>query len=198
MDACLTMMDDSNCWCTYEQDLVAEVPAARDMFSRASAILGYDLLHICTDGACLFPQLTPVAHASPRSARTPSCKRPLHARHMVMRSSKKGCCCRARAYILPGTLSLGICCGCCMQLHWSPDRRSCRTRWLSASLLCTLVTSVTLCTGPKERLDSTAVSQPAIYVASLAAVEKLRQTEGQVRQSARAAALPAGCLGIVG
>src|SRR3979490_824244 len=28
--------------------------------------------------------------------------------------------------------------------------------------------------GPKERLDSTAVSQPAIYVASLAALENLR------------------------
>eukprot|EP01024_Parvocaulis_polyphysoides_P049877 TRINITY_DN4855_c0_g1_i4.p2 TRINITY_DN4855_c0_g1~~TRINITY_DN4855_c0_g1_i4.p2 ORF type:complete len:357 (-),score=71.74 TRINITY_DN4855_c0_g1_i4:265-1335(-) len=32
--------------------------------------------------------------------------------------------------------------------------------------------------GPKEKLDSTAVSQPAIYVASLAAVEQLRATEG--------------------
>lgn len=34
--------------------------------------------------------------------------------------------------------------------------------------------------GPKDKLDSTAVSQPAIYVASLAALEKLKQTEGQV------------------
>jgi [acyl-carrier-protein] S-malonyltransferase len=34
--------------------------------------------------------------------------------------------------------------------------------------------------GPKEKLDSTVISQPAIYVASLAAVEKLRQTEGEV------------------
>lgn len=33
--------------------------------------------------------------------------------------------------------------------------------------------------GPKEKLDTTAVSQPAIYVASLAAVEKLKATEGQ-------------------
>nr|QKY14966.1 malonyl coenzyme a acyl carrier protein transacylase (FABD) [Polytomella parva] len=32
--------------------------------------------------------------------------------------------------------------------------------------------------GPKKELDSTAVSQPAIYVASLAAVEKLRQDSG--------------------
>jgi [acyl-carrier-protein] S-malonyltransferase len=37
-----------------------------------------------------------------------------------------------------------------------------------------------VCTeGPKERLDSTVVSQPAIFVASMAAVEKLRQEEGQ-------------------
>ena len=36
--------------------------------------------------------------------------------------------------------------------------------------------------GPKERLDSTVVSQPAIYVASLAAVEQLRQAEGEVRR----------------
>ena len=32
--------------------------------------------------------------------------------------------------------------------------------------------------GPKEKLDSTAVSQPAIYVSSMAAIEKLRATEG--------------------
>jgi len=39
------------------------------------------------------------------------------------------------------------------------------------------------CAGPKDKLDSTAVSQPAIYVASLAALEKLKQTEGQVCSS---------------
>lgn len=33
--------------------------------------------------------------------------------------------------------------------------------------------------GPKEKLDSTVVSQPAIFVASMAAVEKLRAEEGQ-------------------
>jgi len=33
--------------------------------------------------------------------------------------------------------------------------------------------------GPKELLDSTEVSQPAIFTASMAAVEKLRQEEGQ-------------------
>jgi [acyl-carrier-protein] S-malonyltransferase len=36
-----------------------------------------------------------------------------------------------------------------------------------------------VCTeGPKERLDSTVVSQPAIFVASMAAVEKLKQESG--------------------
>ena len=40
--------------------------------------------------------------------------------------------------------------------------------------------------GPKDKLDSTAVSQPAIYVASLAALEKLKQDEGQVRSTAAA------------
>ncbi len=34
------------------------------------------------------------------------------------------------------------------------------------------------CAGPKEELDTTAVSQPAIFVASMAAVEKLRASEG--------------------
>jgi len=33
--------------------------------------------------------------------------------------------------------------------------------------------------GPKELLDSTVVAQPAIFVASMAAVEKLRQEQGQ-------------------
>src|SRR5262245_13481457 len=43
-------------------------------------------------------------------------------------------------------------------------------------------------TGPKERLDSTAVSQPAIYVASLAALEQLRQTEPDAQKECVAAA----------
>lgn len=37
-----------------------------------------------------------------------------------------------------------------------------------------------VCTeGPKEKLDSTVVSQPAIFVASMAAVEKFKQESGQ-------------------
>ena len=38
-----------------------------------------------------------------------------------------------------------------------------------------------VCPGPDDKLNSTVISQPAIYVASLAALEKLRQTEGEVR-----------------
>ena len=42
--------------------------------------------------------------------------------------------------------------------------------------------------GPKERLDSTAVSQPAIYVASLAALEQLRATEPDAEKESVASA----------
>lgn len=42
--------------------------------------------------------------------------------------------------------------------------------------------------GPRDRLDSTAVSQPAIYVASLAALEQLRQTEPDAEGQCVAAA----------
>lgn len=43
--------------------------------------------------------------------------------------------------------------------------------------------------GPKEKLDSTVVSQPAIFVASMAAVEKLRQEEGQAAVDAATCAM---------
>jgi len=47
-----------------------------------------------------------------------------------------------------------------------------------------------LCTeGPKEKLDSTEVSQPAIFVASMAAVEKLKQEKGQEALDAATCAL---------
>mmetsp|Transcript_70041 Transcript_70041/g.146028 ORF Transcript_70041/g.146028 Transcript_70041/m.146028 type:complete len:370 (-) Transcript_70041:33-1142(-) len=49
--------------------------------------------------------------------------------------------------------------------------------------------------GPKEKLDSTVISQPAIYVASLAAVEKLKLQEGgqeAVDKAAVAAGLSLG------
>jgi [acyl-carrier-protein] S-malonyltransferase len=46
-----------------------------------------------------------------------------------------------------------------------------------------------VCTrGPKERLDSTAVSQPAIYVASLAALESLRVQQPEVEAACVATA----------
>jgi [acyl-carrier-protein] S-malonyltransferase len=46
-----------------------------------------------------------------------------------------------------------------------------------------------LCTnGPEEKLNSTVVSQPAIFVASLAALEALRQQEPDAEQDATAAA----------
>eukprot|EP00892_Ulva_mutabilis_P010549 jgi/Ulvmu1/7867/UM004_0098.1 len=42
--------------------------------------------------------------------------------------------------------------------------------------------------GPKDKLDSTVVSQPAIYVSSMAALEKLKQDRPEVVESANAAA----------
>jgi [acyl-carrier-protein] S-malonyltransferase len=47
--------------------------------------------------------------------------------------------------------------------------------------------------GPKEKLDSTAVSQPAIYVASLAALKELKETEPDaVRDCSACAGLSLG------
>lgn len=47
-----------------------------------------------------------------------------------------------------------------------------------------------VCTeGPKERLDSTVVSQPAIFVASMAAVEKFKHQEGQAAVDAATCAM---------
>lgn len=47
-----------------------------------------------------------------------------------------------------------------------------------------------VCTeGPKEKLDSTVISQPAIFVASMAAVEKLKHESGQEALDAATCAL---------
>jgi [acyl-carrier-protein] S-malonyltransferase len=43
-------------------------------------------------------------------------------------------------------------------------------------------------TGPAEKLNSTVVSQPAIYVASLAALEKLKEDRPEVVDSCNVAA----------
>lgn len=45
--------------------------------------------------------------------------------------------------------------------------------------------------GPKEELDSTAVSQPAIFVSSMAAVAKLRAEEGDAAVEAATCAMGA-------
>lgn len=42
--------------------------------------------------------------------------------------------------------------------------------------------------GPKEKLDSTAVSQPALYVTSLAALESLKESEPEAVEECRATA----------
>lgn len=97
------------------QDIVAEVPAAKDLFSQASDILGYDLLNLCTEG----------------------------------------------------------------EKFWDIIHRIVMLRHKGKMYLCKRIPS--LAAGPKDKLNSTVISQPAIYVASLAALEKLRQDEGDVR-----------------
>ncbi len=47
--------------------------------------------------------------------------------------------------------------------------------------------------GPKEKLDDTVFSQPALYVANLAAVEKLRQDDPQAVDSCSATAGNSSC-----
>lgn len=42
--------------------------------------------------------------------------------------------------------------------------------------------------GPKDKLNSTVVSQPAIYVASMAALEKLKEDRPEVVESCNVAA----------
>lgn len=39
--------------------------------------------------------------------------------------------------------------------------------------------------GPEAQLNSTVYSQPALYVASMAAIEKLKTTQGPVKASKR-------------
>lgn len=45
------------------QDVVEEVPAAKDLFDRASEILGYDLLKLCVEGMPVTSILHPLPHS---------------------------------------------------------------------------------------------------------------------------------------
>jgi len=80
-----------------------------------------------------------------------------------------------RAFLFPGqgAQTVGMAAGLCETL---PAARALFDR--AAELLG--YDLLQICTnGPKERLDATDVSQPAIYVASLAALEQLRLSEPQ-------------------
>ena len=91
-----------------------DLPPVRAMLATAQRVLGYDLLAVCTDGAC------------------------------------RGCAARAR-------------CGA------PTDAAAGRT-------------------GPKSKLDDTVYAQPALFVAGLAAVEKLRAENPGAADSASACA----------
>jgi [acyl-carrier-protein] S-malonyltransferase len=77
------------------------------------------------------------------------------------------------AFLFPGqgAQSVGMAAGLCQSLP------AARALFDQAAAVLGYDLLAVCATGPKERLDSTAVSQPAIYVASLAALEQLRQSE---------------------
>jgi [acyl-carrier-protein] S-malonyltransferase len=77
------------------------------------------------------------------------------------------------AFLFPGqgAQTVGMAAGLCESL---PAARALFDR---ASTLLGYDLLAVCATGPKEKLDSTAVSQPAIYVASLAALEQLKGTD---------------------
>lgn len=143
------------------KDLVAEVPKAKEMFDRASEILGYDLLKVGLVGS--FCSATGQSH---------SVENIMHlciGRHLgkrtwlvykrILTCIKFSRMCHRhqgslhQCHSVPRQPQTGISSCCCAGLQLCVE-------------------------GPKEKLDSTVISQPAIYVASLAAVEKLRATEG--------------------
>lgn len=56
------------------KEVTAEVPAAKELFDRASEILGYDLLQVCVEGACcrlLRQYMSKCGPANYRAAGTP-------------------------------------------------------------------------------------------------------------------------------
>ncbi len=88
------------------------------------------------------------------------------------------------AFLFPGqgAQSVGMAGGLCEQLPAARALFDQAADILGYDLLA-------VCTaGPKEKLDSTVVSQPAIYVASLAALEPLKQSEPEAIASCTACA----------
>ena len=78
------------------------------------------------------------------------------------------------AFLFPGqgAQAVGMGQALCRAASRRPHDCSTRRRPFSATTLPTSAAN-----GPTERLDSTVVSQPAIFVASLAALEALRQDQ---------------------
>ncbi len=78
------------------------------------------------------------------------------------------------AFFFPGqgAQSVGMCASVCDEVPAAKTLFSRASEVLGYDLLDVCVN------GPADKLNSTAVSQPAIFVASMAAVEQLRQQEG--------------------
>ena len=149
-------------------EVAAAVPAAKRLFEQASDILGYDLLAVCETGV---------------GAGVRACGRA--GVQVTMRVHGRG-----RRKVADGGMPLEF---AFPPWHPAPDQPPVAVSMPPAHGLPAPLTvsphphpgptpaplMMCVCAGPKERLDSTAVSQPAIYVASLAAMEKLRAEGGE-------------------
>lgn len=129
------------------KEAVEAVPAAKQLFERASDILGYNLLDVCAEGAPRWQGGGQVSHTRLAGGAT------------TVAAVAAVATCRMLAGWVP---ALGSGQDPAAVLFATAPTPSCTT---PPSLLPP---------GPKEKLDLTAVSQPAIYVASLAALEKLK------------------------
>ena len=89
------------------------------------------------------------------------------------------------AFMFPGqgAQSVGMCGSICDEVPKAAELFATASEILGYDLLARCKE------GPKELLDSTAVSQPAIFVASMAAVEKLRAEEGDAAVDAATVAM---------
>lgn len=165
------------------------VPAAKQLFERASDILGYDLLAVCAEGehrgqgAAWKPAPLPWAAAFWRCARQGGVKPRVRWLALLAGAAAWHATCWA-AQLRQDAIAA--------ERAAAPASRW-PVRWIRdvggvGAQECVRAPALpprpAPPPGPKEKLDSTAVSQPAIYVASLAALEKFKAEQGEEAASA--------------
>jgi malonyl CoA-acyl carrier protein transacylase len=143
------------------QELCEGSSEAKALFDKASDVLGYDLLALCAEGA---PSPTSEDHRFPTYAQ---CTYIAARRQKSTEQSRPSLCAKIRS-----SRAMDIS-AYCVRLSLAPSKLHFRQLGVRGS-------AAARSAGPKEKLDSTAVSQPAIYVASLAALEKLKVDQPDV------------------